>query len=126
MATIIIADDDIQMLTALQVRLEADGHEVHGAQDAYFALQLARDEQADLLVLDINMPAGDGFSVQERLRNIPDLADTPVVYITGEHSPRVTDGAAAHGAFAVVHKPFASETLRTVIHEALASTPSTT
>lgn len=116
---ILIADDDHGFLNALTIRLEATGYEVIASQDSYQALQFARENRPDLLLLDINMPAGDGFTVQERLKNIPELASIPVIYITGDTSGQTTFNARMHGAFAVLHKPFELENLLTVIEKAL-------
>lgn len=116
--TILVADDDLNMLAALTVRLEAEGFQVVRVQDAYQAIEQANRHRPDLLLLDINMPAGRGFSVQERLANI-DMAGTPVIYITGEQPGRIDKSAEAAGAFAVVHKPFETEELLETVREAL-------
>lgn len=115
---ILIADDDLKLLEALTVRLEAEGFDVIATQDAYQALALARRDQPDLMLLDINMPAGNGFSVQERASEIEELSDTPIIYITGEE-PDVVDATAEElGAAAVVHKPFETAELLDAIRAA--------
>ena len=98
---ILIADDDVKLLQALTVRLEAEDFEVITCQDAYQALDMARRNLPDLLLLDINMPAGNGFSVQERIAKIKELAGIPVIYITGDASAAVDRNAHKLGAFAV-------------------------
>ena len=67
---ILIADDDRNLLQALTVRLDAAGYDVITTQDAYQALDFARKHRPDLLLLDINMPAGSGFSVHERIAKV--------------------------------------------------------
>lgn len=116
---ILIADDDLGLLSALTIRLEATGYEVIATQDSYQALQSAIENRPDLLLLDINMPAGDGFTVHDRLQNVPDLAPTPVIYITGDTSGQTTFNAHVHGAIAVFHKPFELDNLLTVIEKVL-------
>lgn len=116
---ILIADDDVTLLEALTVRLEAEGFEVIQARDAYQALALARRDQPDLLLLDINMPAGNGFSVQERIEEIEELTGKPIVYITGEEPDAVDEAAQQLGAFAVVHKPFETAKLLETVRSAL-------
>lgn len=116
---ILIADDDQNLLLALSVRLEAEGYDVVRAQDAYQALERTRQTNPDLLLLDINMPAGNGFSVQERIANIDELSSTPIIYITGEDSDRVNRTAQELGAFAVVPKPFETEDLLETIRAAM-------
>jgi DNA-binding response OmpR family regulator len=103
---IIIADDDRNLVKSLTIRLRAEGLQVLATHDAYQALKVARDEQPQVMLLDINMPAGDGFSVQERMRRIDGLAGIPVIYLTGERSARIVRTAKELGAFALVYKPF--------------------
>lgn len=116
---ILIADDDFALLAAIRIRLEAEGYRVVVAQDAYQALARARDLRPDLLVLDVNMPAGKGFSVHQRIAKIDELANTPVLYITGECADSIERSAARLGARTVLHKPFATTELLEAITDAL-------
>jgi len=120
-ATILIADDDERVLKALMIRLGHVGFKVITATDGYSALSLATKHKPSLLVLDINMPAGDGFSVQERMKEIPELAATPVIYVTGDKSDRLDQLARRLGGFAVLHKPFHIEELIDTLLSALSS-----
>ena len=104
--TILIADDDHDLLRAVSIRLKSAGYEVVTALDSYQAVQFANEHRPDLVILDINMPAGDGFTVQERLRNIGELATTPVIYLTGDTSELTKELARRTGAYALLHKPF--------------------
>jgi len=120
MATkILIADDDRDLLTSLSVRLEAEGYEVVCVQDSYQAVEQARKACPDALILDINMPAGDGFSVQDRVNKMTDLNGIPVIYLTGERSVRVTELAKAHHAFALIFKPFETKDLLSAVRSAV-------
>ena len=62
-ADILIVDDDPDMLQALQIRLKASGYDVHCAEDGIGAISEARKRTPDLIVLDLGLPAGDGFVV---------------------------------------------------------------
>ncbi len=117
---ILLADDDTNLLTSLSVRLKAEGYEVLCVQDGYQAVAQARKHHPAALILDINMPAGDGFTVQERIAQMPDLHATAVIYLTGEHSDRVVDLAKRHHAFALVFKPFETKVLLAKIKAAVA------
>lgn len=117
--TILIADDDVRLLAAMKTRLEAIGFEVITTQDSYQALEQARKVKPDALVLDINMPAGNGFSVQQRVHRCPELEHVPVIYVTGEDPDKVDEIAMRMGAFAVLHKPFDSSDLIDTIMDAL-------
>ena len=121
---ILIADDDRSHLLLLQLRLESKGYEVVCAQDAYFAVKQACDCKPDAMILDINMPAGDGFTVQERMARMGGLDGIPIIYLTGENSQRVTDMARTHGAFALLFKPFDLSELLATVREALDSNES--
>ncbi len=122
---VLIADDDTTLLYALRVHLEHEGFEVLTASNGYQALAQARVDQPDVLVLDIHMPAGNGFSVQDRLEKLTNPTglprqQTPVIYITGEKSPRIKNLAKQAGAFALVHKPFEIDELCQIIIKAAA------
>ncbi len=116
---ILIADDDINLVKAIAIRLESEGYEVICCQDAYQALELARRNRPDLLLLDVNMPAGNGFSVQERIKKIDELSGIPVIYITGNASEAIDRNAHKLGAYAIIHKPFKTAKLLDKIRDAL-------
>lgn len=103
---ILIADDHAKLVEALKFRFEKRGFSVVTAHDGYNALAVATREPLDLMILDINMPAGDGFSVQERLHKPRGKPGVPVIYITGDQSIRLDEVAEDLGALAVFHKPF--------------------
>ncbi len=103
--TILIADDDRNLLKALVIRMESEGHEVLSATDSYQALNIAANHHPDLMLMDINMPAGNGFSVQERLQHNANMNAIPTIYLTGERSQRAIKGAKAAGARAILFKP---------------------
>lgn len=121
--TILIADDDARLLAALSQRLRGEGFDVITATDGYNALAKAVESSPDLMILDVNMPAGDGFSVLERGHNRAELADTPVIYLTGDKSPRLDELADVLGAYATLHKPFDFDRLLNTIRAALLSAP---
>lgn len=116
--SVLIADDDKRLLAALSKRLQALGFQVIECQDAYMATDLARRHVPDVILLDVNMPAGQGDATHERLLKIPETARIPVIYLTGDLSQRVQDRAEALGAFAVLHKPFDTADLMAHVLEA--------
>ncbi|MCA9293334.1 MAG: response regulator [Phycisphaerales bacterium] len=117
METILIADDDTRLLKALTIRLEHEGFTVITAQDGYQAVAAARRDKPALLILDINMPAGSGYSVKERIEQNPELAGTPILFVTGdEHAPAPsTMGANC----ALLHKPFETSQFLDAVWQAL-------
>lgn len=126
--SILVADDNPQLILALQVRLERDGFHVMTAGNSYGALAKVMGMPPDVIVLDVNMPAGDGFTVQERLNNLaqqgqPKLADIPVIYMTADKCERLDMLAERLGAFAMMHKPFHYRDLAEVVRRALNPPP---
>jgi two-component system response regulator MprA len=118
-ATILVADDDDALLEALSVRLESHGYSVVRARDAVQAVSVARRTVPDLLILDINMPAGDGITVLARIRAIEDLGTVPAIYITGDRSARASVLDAETGAGAVLNKPLDMDRLLALTAEAV-------
>ncbi|MFK7758431.1 MAG: response regulator [Phycisphaerales bacterium] len=115
--TILIADDDTGLLKALACRLESEGYEVFQAQDGYQALALARKEHPDLLILDINMPAGSGVTVLARVKAIDEIAETPVIIITGQNIQSLPRSIREQESTTLLRKPFDTGTLIATVHE---------
>jgi CheY-like chemotaxis protein len=84
--SILIADDDTALIYLLKAALGSLGAEITDAQDAISALLAVHESPPDLVILDVNMPAGNGLSVCEMLATDPGFADTPVIIFTGEGS----------------------------------------
>jgi CheY-like chemotaxis protein len=119
---ILIADDSEKLLSALRIQLQSYGFEVRTCTDAYMALAQAQRQPPDVMMLDIRMPAGDGFSVLERMNKLPELRDVPVIYITGEKSSELDLKAERMGAHGLIHKPIILSTLLKLIESATANT----
>ena len=102
---ILIVEDDADIRGLLSVRLRQRSYETAVATDGMTALAVARREQPDLIVLDLGLPAGDGFTVMERMRAITSLVDVPVVVITARDAATNREKAEAFGAVAFIEKP---------------------
>lgn len=79
---ILIVDDEKDALTVLEKRLSTAGYSVIKADNGKDAVRLAKDEQPDLILLDIGMPFMDGGMVAEALKNDPITKDIPIVFLT--------------------------------------------
>jgi len=86
-ATVLLADDDIDCLRLMALRCQSLGLRVLTASDGMDTLASVIRNAPDLLVLDINMPGGDGFSVAEKLMRDPKIPPTPVVFCSGGSDP---------------------------------------
>lgn len=102
--TILIVEDDKALGQALKVRLQSVDYHVILAADAYAAVQAVRKNSIDLVLLDISMPAGDGFKVHESISRFSDFA-APVVYLSGSQRPKDIRRAKEMGAIDFVIKP---------------------
>lgn len=118
--TILICDDEASLRELMRVSLQAE-YLFAEAADTREAIALLDRVRPDLVLLDMMMPGGSGLDVLERLRNHPELNDTPVVVV----SAFVTDGErlAAHdaGATGFLGKPFDPEELASLVGVLLAS-----
>jgi DNA-binding response OmpR family regulator len=106
-ARILVADDYPDNLRLLSTRLDHEGYEFIPAWDGDETLRLAREAKPDLLLLDINMPSKDGFSVLAEMRADPELAHIPVIVITAARiGPKDVREGLNLGADDYVIKPF--------------------
>ncbi len=118
--TVLIADDDLDLIHGLCRRMRKSGFNLILAMDGYQAVSLTRKHEPDVIVLDINMPAGDGFSVIERVHELQTKKDAPIICITGERTARIIDRCGELGAYAVLYKPFDTQDLIETIRQAMA------
>jgi CheY-like chemotaxis protein len=84
-ATIIVVDDVPDNLRILMGLLGAQEYEVRAFSEGSFALESARSDPPDLILLDIKMPGMDGFQVCEQLKVVESTRDIPVIFISALH-----------------------------------------
>jgi DNA-binding response OmpR family regulator len=118
-ADILIVDDDPDMLHALEVRLKARGYGVHCAEDGIGAITEARKHTPDLIVLDLGLPAGDGFVVLDALKTNPDLSSIPVIVLSGRDRRANEERVLNAGARAFLQKPVQRNEFLAAIQQAL-------
>jgi DNA-binding response OmpR family regulator len=116
---ILVVDDDRDIVRALNIRLRQAGYEVASAFDGYEAVHSAHSEAPDLILLDIQMPAGDGFSVLERLRVSVETSQIPVVFLTANPQTANWQKALEMGAVDFIPKPYEGKELLRVVKRAL-------
>jgi len=80
MSKVLVVDDDLDMLSLVRAALEKDGHLIDTEADA-LAVQPARCQQYDLLLLDVMMPREDGFFLCRRIRA---EVDCPILFLTAK------------------------------------------
>jgi DNA-binding response OmpR family regulator len=119
---ILIIDDDRQLQLGLSPRLRANGYQVNSAIDAVSAIAVARAELPDLVILDLGLPAGDGFLVLERMRGLADLAAIPVIVLSARDPAGNKQRAIDAGAAAFFQKPPDNHEFLAAIRQALGET----
>jgi DNA-binding response OmpR family regulator len=116
---ILIIDDDQHLVVGLTARLKANKYTVVSARDSVSAISVARKEAPDLIILDLGLPAGDGFVVLERILDLPDLAGIPVIVLSARDPAHNRQRALDAGALAFFQKPPDNHEFLTAIRQAL-------
>jgi DNA-binding response OmpR family regulator len=115
---ILIVEDDERIARALSVRLTAAGYETRMAHDGLAGFRAAVLEKPDLVLLDISLAAGDGFTVAERIQsNIP--RPIPMIFLTASKRQEFRQKAQGLGAVGFFEKPFEPNALLTAINKAV-------
>lgn len=110
--TILLVDDDRDILAAMQATLSEMGPEILTAQDGNQAVELAEQKTPDLVVLDQMLPKRSGFLVMEKLKRGKAKNDPPrVIMITGNQGARHKVYAQSLGVDVYLNKPFRMERL---------------
>jgi DNA-binding response OmpR family regulator len=120
--TILIVDDDPDVRLGLHVRLKANHYDVIFAADGMASIAQARKHMPDLIILDLGLPAGDGFSVLERLKANDSLPLIPVIVVSARAGLANQERAVKAGAKAFLEKPVDNAELLAVIRQALGET----
>ena len=115
--TVLVVDDEPQVVWVLQFSLEAEGYQTFAARDGVQALREIAEHHPKLMVLDIMMPNMDGWTVLEEMLKLPREERPRVVMVSALSSLRDRARAAELGADAFVPKPFNVDDLIGVLHK---------
>lgn len=115
---ILIVDDEERVLHSMVGVLEDEGFQVVTARSGEEALQRFKEENPEVILLDIWMPGMDGMEVLKHLKSI---SDKPVIMISGHATISTAMAAVKLGAFDFIEKPLSLDTLLTTVHRALES-----
>jgi DNA-binding response OmpR family regulator len=119
--TILVVDDDPDIITAISASLSETGAAIETAGDGAAAVTKAESLDPDLVILDIMLPQKSGFLVLEKLRqNRPRGSKPAVIMITGNEGRRHRQYAEALGVDAYLNKPFKMERLLELSEKLLA------
>ena len=124
MKHILIVDD---VTTNLKCAAEVlkDTYDVTTAKSGKAALQILREIQPDLIMLDVNMPEMNGFEVMERIKEDPVTRDIPVIFLTAEADKENEVTGLKMGAMDFIKKPFEPDIMRSRIEKILQMTEQT-
>jgi DNA-binding response OmpR family regulator len=116
---ILVVEDDEKIALSLSIRLRAAKYEVTLAYDAISGVNAATKYQPDLILLDITMPGGSGFTVAEEVKKaLP--AGVPIIFLTASRQPGLRERAMELGAAGFFEKPYDAQALLACIQQALA------
>lgn len=121
MIKIMMVDDDKLVTELLQKLLRADGFNTVATNDSSKAIELAKAEMPDLILLDLMMPQPDGFRLCRMLREEPLFINTPIIIVTALDDGDSRAVAFGAGATDYLTKPFHPGELKDKILEALES-----
>ncbi len=108
---ILIIEDEFPMRYLIEYQLKQNGYEVNLAKDGPTGLQAITHSRPDLVLLDVMMPGMDGFEVCTHIKNNPETADIPVIFVTASEVHDYRLRAFDVGAAEYITKPFRAEDL---------------
>jgi len=118
--TVLIADDEPNIVAAIEFLLKQRGYDVHIAQDGGEALRAIERVLPDLIVLDVMMPQTSGYEVCQAIRSRPDWRHIKVVMLSAKGRDAEVNKGMAMGADLYVTKPFSTRDLMAKIEALLA------
>jgi DNA-binding response OmpR family regulator len=116
---ILIVDDNEDVAKGLRIFFRAHNYATVIASDAVAAISQAKKENPDLIVLDLGLPAGDGYVVMERLSNVESLASIPVIVFTAQDEEAHKEQSLKAGAKAFFQKPVDNAVLLSTVQQIL-------
>lgn len=120
MSTILLVEDDPDIRHLVSYKLSRGGFHVTEVNDGLNALQEARRDPPDLVILDVRMPRMSGLEVCRELRAAPGTAGVPIIMLTARARPQDLEQAYAAGATDYVVKPFSPRALLERVENTLA------
>lgn len=107
--TVLLVDDNPELLKLVSLRLESNGFKVRTASNGEEALDSIKKDIPDIIILDIFMPAMDGYQVLQKLRSDNKTVDIPIIMLSAAFSPQEKSKALDLGADDYVAKPYQPE-----------------
>jgi two-component system cell cycle response regulator len=118
-ARILVIEDNPDNRELMRYLLTSFGYEPIVASSGHEGVEMAQAEPPDIVLLDLHMPGMDGYEAARRIRELPDLAETPIVAVTAIAMLGDRDAVLARGFDGYISKPIAPELLRSQLLEHL-------
>lgn len=109
--TILVVDDEQDLLDLIEYNLKKEGFEVLKAEDGEEGIEVAREHSPDLVLLDIMMPKMDGLEVVEVMRNDGDLKRIPIIFLTARGDEKTEVEGLNKGGDDYITKPISTTKL---------------
>ena len=106
---ILFIEDEAEIVDLMRTRLEANGYQMLAAYDGKEGLKKVKEDNPDLILLDIVMPKLDGMAVCGRLKGDLKTKDIPIIVVSASGGKNLSQRCRQAGADEVVIKPFAAE-----------------
>lgn len=119
MKLVLAVDDSRSLRQMVCFSLKTAGFQVTEAVDGVDALELAKNQQFDLVLTDQNMPRMDGLTLIQELRQLPSYQKVPILMLTTEASDEMKSKGRAAGATGWLVKPFDPDRLIAVVHKVI-------
>ena len=119
MKTILLADDEVNLRMLVHTTLDDPHYRILEAADGTAALELAKQERPDLLVLDWMMPGMTGIEVVRALRHDTETAHIPIIMLTAKGQEKDKEQGSSLGTYAYLVKPFSPLELLEKVQEVL-------
>lgn len=116
-STILVVDDEPNIVIALEFLLQREGYRVEKAFDGLQALERVAALKPPVVVLDVMMPGMDGFEVAKRIRSNPDLEHTKIVFLTAKGTQHDKMKGYDNGGEYYLIKPFENDDFVGIIND---------
>lgn len=121
MKTILLIEDNLEILDNLKEFLEIENYSIHSATNGKTGIKLAKNLQPDLIISDVLLPDWDGFKILKKLSKMEETKNIPFIFCTAQSEPKTIKKGMKLGAVAYVIKPFDLDDFLETIKTHLAS-----
>ncbi|MEW7999364.1 MAG: response regulator [Candidatus Thiodiazotropha endolucinida] len=119
--TILIVDDEPNIVLSVEYLMKREGYQVMTASDGQVAIDMIADTRPDLLILDVMMPRKNGFEVCREIRADPALSGLPILMLSAKGREAEIKKGISLGADAYITKPFSTHDLVDKVNQLLQS-----